>query len=95
MSAHRSARRSPRTALTSLSTTGATATRPSSAGQPVGGFVAVGGTGYEVARVELDNSGNGNHEVSGSEAFGITVYGYGDYTSYWYPGGSDLNIIPQ
>ena len=28
-------------------------------------------------------------------AFGITVYGYGQYTSYWYPGGLDLNTIIQ
>ena len=25
--------------------------------------------------------------------FGITVYGYGQYTSYWYPGGLDLKDI--
>jgi hypothetical protein len=26
-------------------------------------------------------------------AFGISVYGYGSYTSYWYPGGLDLKSI--
>jgi hypothetical protein len=64
-------------------------------GVAVTGFSAVGGTGFEVARVPLDNAGNGNHEIVGNSPFGITVYGYGDYTSYWYPGGSDLNFIPQ
>jgi hypothetical protein len=64
-------------------------------GVAVTGFSAVGGTGFEVARVPLDNAGNGNHEIVGNSPFGITVYGYGDYTSYWYPGGSDLNFLPQ
>ena len=32
----------------------------------------------------------GNHTVSASQAFGISVYGYGQYTSYWYPGGLNL-----
>ncbi|MEI2659034.1 MAG: IgGFc-binding protein [Bifidobacterium adolescentis] len=27
--------------------------------------------------------------------FGISVYGYGQYTSYWYPGGLDLEPLPQ
>ena len=63
-------------------------------GVPVTGFSAIGASGLEVARVPLDNSGSGNHEITGNQAFGITVYGYGDYTSYWYPGGSDLNLVP-
>ena len=25
--------------------------------------------------------------------FGITVYGYGQYTSYWYPGGLNLKTV--
>jgi len=25
----------------------------------------------------------------------ISVYGYGQYTSYWYPGGLNLELIPQ
>ena len=25
--------------------------------------------------------------------FGITVYGYGQYTSYWYPGGLNLTDL--
>jgi hypothetical protein len=58
-------------------------------------FTAVGGnTGYSVARVALSNAGSGNHTISAANPIGISVYGYGQYTSYWYPGGLDLNVIP-
>lgn len=58
-------------------------------------FQAIGNTGYGVARVSLDNGlgGDGNHSVSSAEPFGISVYGYGQYTSYYYPGGLDLTEI--
>jgi hypothetical protein len=57
-------------------------------------FTLIGGSGYGVARVALSNAGNGTHTASSTMAFGITVYGYGSYTSYWYPGGLDLHTIP-
>jgi hypothetical protein len=57
---------------------------------PVGGWEVVGGTGFGIARVKFPNSGNGNHRVSADQKVGITVYGYGQYTSYWYPGGLNL-----
>jgi len=50
----------------------------------------IGTTGYEVIRVLLDDAGTGNHQIDASAPFGITVYGYGQYTSYWYPGGLEL-----
>src|SRR5262249_30915074 len=56
-------------------------------GAPVGGFAPVGGSNLSLARVALDNSGYGNHSIAGDQPFGIQVYGYGQYTSYWYPGG--------
>lgn len=58
-------------------------------------FSPIGSTGYGVARVTLDGglTGDGNHSVSSSEPFGILVYGYGQYTSYFYPGGLDLADI--
>jgi hypothetical protein len=43
-----------------------------------------------VARVGLSNAGNGTHTMDGASPFGISVYGYGEYTSYWYPGGQNL-----
>jgi hypothetical protein len=64
-------------------------------GAPVGGFVAIGGTGYSVARPLLPNNVDGNHTITAPEPISISVYGYGQYTSYWYPGGLDLNLIPQ
>ncbi len=64
-------------------------------GQAVAGFVAIGGTGFGIARVQLSNAGDGNHTITGDQNFGVQVYGYGQYTSYWYPGGLDLNLIPQ
>ncbi len=64
-------------------------------GAAVGGFEAIGGTGYSVARIQLDAgpAGDGNHSIDSTEAFGITVYGYGQYTSYYYPGGLNLSEI--
>jgi hypothetical protein len=64
-------------------------------GQPVVGFVAIGGSGFSIARVQLANNGDGNHTITGDQNFGVQVYGYGQYTSYWYPGGLDLKLIPQ
>ncbi len=63
-------------------------------GMAVAGFVPVGNSDYSAARVLLGAGQGGNHNISGSEAFGISVYGYGFATSYWYPGGLDLTPIP-
>jgi len=35
----------------------------------------------------------GSHAISAPQPFGLSVYGYGSYTSYWYPGGSNLKIL--
>ena len=64
-------------------------------GAPVAGFTPIGGTGFSVARIPLSNAGDGNHLFEGDQPFGVMIYGYGQYTSYWYPGGLDLNVIPQ
>ena len=64
-------------------------------GQPVAGFQPIGGSGFSGVRVQLSNAGDGDHTIAGDKAFGVQVYGYGQYTSYWYPGGLDLNLIPQ
>ncbi|HSQ65249.1 MAG TPA: IgGFc-binding protein [Polyangiaceae bacterium] len=50
-------------------------------------------SGYWTKAVKLcgANSCNGVHTASGTAPFGIQVYGYGAYTSYWYPGGLNLN----
>lgn len=59
-------------------------------------FVPIGATGFGLARVyplSAGPAGDGNHAMMGTAAFGITVYGYGQYTSYWYPGGLNLTSI--
>lgn len=72
--------------------TGATVTLD---GVAVSGWSPIGGSGFSVARVILNDGAlnDGNHKATGSDAFGISVYGYGDYTSYWYPGGLNLDTI--
>ncbi len=64
-------------------------------GAAVGGFVPIGATGFGVVRIALPNNVDGNHDISSDKPVGISVYGYGQYTSYWYPGGLDLDVIPQ
>lgn len=64
-------------------------------GMDLPALTPIGGTGYGVARVEISNAGDGTHSLTGDQKFGVQVYGYGQYTSYWYPGGLDLNFIPQ
>lgn len=55
-------------------------------------FTPVGKSGYRVAQVLLDNS-KSVHNLTASDEVGLTVYGYGWYTSYMYPGGADLERI--
>jgi IgGFc binding protein len=65
-------------------------------GMPPLTFTPIGGSGFGLARVQALGTGpanDGNHSIQGDMAFGITVYGYGQYTSYWYPGGLNLDTI--
>jgi hypothetical protein len=64
-------------------------------GNPVTGYTPIGSSGLGVAKVQLGPGQGGNHGISGDVPFGISVYGYGQYTSYWYPGGLDLAPIPE
>jgi hypothetical protein len=64
-------------------------------GVAVSGWQPVGASNYQVAHVKLNNNGNGNHTVVSDFAVGIGVYGVQSYGSYWYPGGLDLDLIPQ
>ncbi len=48
---------------------------------------------YGIARVNLSSSANSAHVIEGSEPFGIMVYGFARYTSYFYPGGLNLEFI--
>jgi hypothetical protein len=62
-------------------------------GTALAGWNAIGSTGYSVARVALGNNVNGNHRITSAVGVGITVYGYGYDTSYWYPGGLNLSDL--
>lgn len=62
-------------------------------GTAVTDWTPIGASGLRVARVQLGAGAGGDHEIIGNESFGITVYGYGRYTSYWYPGGLDLETL--
>lgn len=59
-------------------------------GALVGGFRPVGASGYRVANVGIEP---GAHAIRSVGPFGITVYGFGAFTSYLYPGGLDLRAI--
>ena len=48
---------------------------------------------YGIARVNLSSSQSSAHIIQGSEPFGIMVYGFARYTSYFYPGGLNLDYI--
>jgi hypothetical protein len=59
---------------------------------PSSAFSRIGSTAYAVARHLLP----GDREVfriESTKPFGIDVYGYGQFTSYMYPGGLDLKRI--
>lgn len=64
---------------------------------PIPALTPIGNSGLGLARVTLGAGpgGDGSHSITGDQKFGITVYGYGQYTSYWYAGGLDLTDIIQ
>ena len=62
-------------------------------GAPVNAPVTPIGSGFGVRRVPLTAENQGAHVLEASAPVGIQVLGYGSFTSYQYPGGSDLNVI--
>jgi len=62
-------------------------------GSSVGSFTPIGSSGYGVARYQLGVGNAGAHALQSDKPVGIQVMGYGQYTSYQYPGGSDLQAI--
>jgi hypothetical protein len=65
-------------------------------GAPIPAIVPIGSSGWGLSRVTPLGNGpanDGNHRIMGDVGFGISVYGYGTDTSYWYPGGLDLGRI--
>jgi hypothetical protein len=72
---------------------GPTGTNVQVDGASVTGFTAIGGSGFGVARHKLGPGNSGAHTLQSDKPVGIQVMGYGQYTSYQYPGGSDLTAI--
>ncbi len=63
-------------------------------GVQLGGSVTTLADGYGVQRVSLSTgSQNGAHTLLATKPVGIQVLGYGEYTSYQYPGGLNLTQI--
>jgi hypothetical protein len=56
---------------------------------------AVGTSNYQVVRMRLPQSDSGIYRLKADAPVGLTVYGYGRYTSYMYPGGLDLKRITE
>jgi len=56
-------------------------------------LAVLAGTGYFRARIRLSNGNDGVHVLEASKPVGIQVIGYGDNTSYQYPGGLNLTLI--
>ena len=72
--------------------------------QPMDAQVTIDGAGtgvpptaissnFGVARVPLGPGNNGAHVLTATAPVGIQVVGYGNYTSYQYPGGLNLDAI--
>ncbi len=50
-------------------------------------------SGFGIARIQLGAGNGGAHVLTASAPVGLQVIGYGTYTSYQYPGGSNLGKI--
>ncbi len=59
-------------------------------GQVIAGGESIADGAWEQVTVEVSG---GVHRLEGTSAFGVWVYGFGNYTSYMYPGGLDLKVI--
>jgi hypothetical protein len=67
--------------------TGATATLD---GAPIGGTRTALSPGFDIVRRLLPDSNGGSHLVEASAPAGLQVLGYGEYSSYQFPGGVRL-----
>ena len=53
----------------------------------------IGGSGFGVTRILLGAGEVGAHALTSTKPIGIQVMGYGEFTSYQYPGGLNLQAI--
>lgn len=59
-------------------------------GRLVQPLIPIRGTSYGYANVLAER---GAHRVTANQPFGLQVYGFAAFTSYWFPGGLDLHRI--
>lgn len=62
-------------------------------GAPVPAPQPIGGSGWGISRVTLDDNTGGRHHLMASDYVGLQVMGYGFATSYQYPGGLNVRGI--
>jgi len=55
----------------------------------------IGIAGWQLHRELLGPGSNGAHQLVADQAVGVQVMGYGHATSYYYPGGLDLELIAE
>ncbi len=60
-------------------------------GALVSDLTPLGSSGFAIARVKLDNAGDGSHTVDSKYSASVSVYGYGQYGSYWF--GTDFGVL--
>jgi hypothetical protein len=60
-----------------------------------GSLQPITGTAFFVGRVQLQPINGGVHTLTATRPVGIQVLGYGDYTSFQYPGGLNLAKIAE
>ena len=57
------------------------------------GWNPLSGTGMEIGRIRWITREPVIITSEAASPIGISIYGYGDWTSYWYPGGLNLETI--
>jgi hypothetical protein len=62
-------------------------------GAALAGTMETVSDGWTVVRVQLMGTGTGAHKITSDQPIGLQVMGYGHATSYYYPGGLNLNFI--
>ena len=54
---------------------------------------AIGSTGWSIVREPLTAGAGGVHKLTADKPLGLQVMGFGHATSYYYPGGLNLELI--
>jgi hypothetical protein len=63
-------------------------------GVNIGELVQIGQSGFSSGTIALPNTASGANLLTGDKPFGAMIYGHGPTTSYWYPAGLELQLVP-